>query len=665
MTATAVTAADAEPQALIASDRPGPVIVIGSGPVGIRFVQELLARNPEAPIALFGNEPYAPYNRVQLSSVLAGEIRRDAIDYPLPDGDLHPKFEYINRAIRHIDVDSHTVTDALGQTHGYSTLVLATGSRAFVPNIPGIRQAGVYTFRNLKDTDALYARLSSAKHIVVVGGGLLGIEAARALCRFNTRITLVHQGDRLMNRQLDATAAGQLAQKLREAGIDIILNSGVRVVHGMNRAEAVTLRDGEKLNCDTVLFCTGISCNLELAREAGIKTGRGISINELLQTSAPDVYAIGECSEFNQQVFGFAGPGLDQAAVVADILNGGHSRYLGSSASSRLKVVDEQVFSTGDVADFTRHGLQREIIFQKGDSYRKLVVHRSRLIGILGIGDWPELPRIQELYQQQRKLLPWQLWLFRLKGRLWLNEAAGDARSWPATAVVCQCNNIDQGALMSAIGGGCNSLATLSERTRAGSVCGSCKPLLQQLLGDRAAPEKDKARTTVLGGSVIAILVALIVLLAPALAVPDSAQQPVPLAGIWNDGFWKQVTGFTLLGLSAVGLLMSLRKRINSHRLGDFAYWRAAHIVLGVLCVSLLILHTGFHLGVHLNRYLMVNFLLVTALGAGAGIAVAVGHRLSPAKSLSVRKNLAWIHLLVSWPLPLLLGMHILSVYYF
>ncbi len=665
MSAVAVPTMEPKPQSLQASDTLGPVVVIGSGPVGMRFVQELLQRYPHARVTLFGDEPYAPYNRVQLSSVLAGDVGRDAINYDLPDTADYPNFAFISQTIAAIDTEAQTVIDQSGQQYAYAKLILATGSRPFLPNIPGIHQHGVYTFRNLRDTDALYARLSRAKHIVVVGGGLLGIEAARALCRFNTRITLIHQGSRLMNRQLDDEAANRLADKLRAGGIDIVLNSGVRVVHGMNRVEGVTTRDGDRIDCDTVLFCTGIACNMEMARDAGIKTARGIVVDEQLQTSVPDVYAIGECSEFRQQVYGFAAPGLDQAAVAAEVLSGGSAQYLGSSASSRLKVVNEPVFSSGEVTDFARHGRQREIVFRQDSTYRKLVVHNGRLIGLLGIGDWPELPRIQELYQQQRPLLPWQLWWFRLRGRLWWNDAAGDARTWPAKAVVCQCNGVEQGVLVEAIAGGCDSLASLSDTTRAGSACGSCKPLLNQLLGNEAPPDKDKAWATVLISSIAALIVALAVITIPGLMVPDSVQEPVPLGGIWNDKFWKQVTGFSLLGLSAVGLLMSLRKRLGLERLGEFAYWRALHIVLGLFCVGLLIAHTGFHLGSNLNRYLMIDFLLVIGLGAFAGIAVAASHRMSPAAGLKLRKTLSKVHLLVSWPLPMLLAMHILSVYYF
>lgn len=661
----ATPAQEVQQQPLIASDQLGPVIVVGSGPVGIRFVQELLVRKPDADVKLFGDEPYAPYNRVQLSSVLAGDIKRDAITYTLPDSAKHPHFSYLVSAIESIDTEQRTVTDAQGNRYHYGKLVLATGSRPFIPNIPGINQRGVYTFRNLRDADSLYARLSSAKHIVVVGGGLLGIEAARALRRFNTRITLVHQGDKLMNRQLDEEAARRLQHKLQDCGIDIILNSGVRVVHGMNRVEAVTTRNGDKLDCDTVLFCTGISCNSELALDAGIKTARGIVVDDELRTSDPHVFAIGECSEFNQQIFGFAGPGLDQAAVAADALCGGRSRYYGSSASSRLKVVNEEVFSTGEVNEFNRHGRQREIVFRRGDIYRKLVVYNGKLIGLLGIGNWPELPRLQELFQQQRPVYPWQLWQFKLNGRLWFNDSAGDARTWPATAIVCQCNSINQGEIVAAIETGCSTLPALADTTRAGSVCGSCKPLLNQLLGSEAPAEKEKGWLTILLSSIAALLVGVLVVGLPALTVPGSVQDSTPLGGIWNDKFWKQVTGFTLLGLSAVGLLMSLRKRINSKRLGDFAYWRAFHIVLGMACVSLLIAHTGFHLGSNLNRYLMVNFLLVIGLGAVAGIVIALSHRLKPASSIRWRKTLSWVHLLVSWPLPLLLAMHILSVYYF
>ncbi len=650
---------------LVNTDNYPRIVVIGSGPTGMRFVHEMLARQPDANITLFGNEPYAPYNRVQLSSVLAGDVDRNDIALDMPDVTKYPNFQFVICAIKQISPESRQITDTLDRNYYFERLVIATGSRPFVPNIPGIEQTGVYTFRNLKDTDALYARLSSSKHIVVVGGGLLGIEAARALQRLNTKVTLIQQSDRLMNRQLDDEASSQLLEKLQALDINVMLSSGVRVVHGMNRVEAITTRAGEKIACDTVLFCTGITTNSELAREAKLKIGKGIVVNDQLKTSDENIFAIGECCEFNGQTYGLVAPGLEQAAIVADVITGGQSHYAGSQQQSRLKVVGEHVVSQGEITDFPRYGSEREMIYRADGIYRKLVIRRGRLVGMLGIGDWPELPRIQELLQQNRRVMPWQLWWFRTKGKLWLNDASNDVNLWPKAAIVCQCNSVCQGTLVEAIENGCTTREALSEATGAGTVCGSCKPLLQQLTGYQGPPEKEKAWPLVLMSSLVALAVAALIYFIPGFVIPDTVQENAPLQQYWNDKFWKQVSGFTLLGLSAIGLLMSIRKRINSARLGEFAFWRIFHIVLGLLCVSILIIHTGFHLGSNLNQYLMINFLLVIGLGAIAGMSVAMSHHLKPAQSQSVRKGLAWLHLLVSWPLPILLIAHITTVYYF
>ena len=178
------------------------IIVIGSGPVGIRVVQEVLKRKPFASVLLIRNEPFQPYNRVQLSSLLAGEIDRDDIDLPLPNSSLYPHFNYVISTVKRVDIENKSLVDASGESYRFDQLVFATGARAHVPNIQGVEQTGVYTFRNLKDTEFLYARVTRARHVVVVGGGLLGLEAARALSRLNTQVTLVQQASRLMNRQL-------------------------------------------------------------------------------------------------------------------------------------------------------------------------------------------------------------------------------------------------------------------------------------------------------------------------------------------------------------------------------------------------------------------------------------------------------------------------------
>jgi nitrite reductase (NADH) large subunit len=643
------------------------IIVVGAGPVGIRFTQELLKHQPEAEVLMMSNEPYRPYNRVQLSAFLAGDVERDQLDLDIPL-EHQPNVSFENAKVDHIDSNNKCITDKLGRTFHYDKLVIATGSRAFLPNIDGRDLSGVFLFRNIKDAEHLYARIHSARHIIIVGGGLLGCEAAKALSRYNTQVTLVQQATRLMNKQLDDFGADLLQQKLASFGINIITNDGVRKVHGESRVTGVDTRTGQHIECDTVLFCAGISPNIDLARDAKIKVARGIVVNDQMQTSVHDIYAIGECAEHAGQTYGIVNPGFEQAAVAAAHITGSLPEYKGSISVSRLKVVGEQVCSMGEVADIQERMRQKESTYydKKAGLYRKVITQKGRLVGAMAVGEWPEMNRVQALFLSGAKVHWWQHWIFKSSGKLWFTDEDADVSTWSEETLVCQCNALSRGVLTQAIEGGCQTLEALQQTTKAGTVCGSCKPLLQQLyLGESTQSEKEIAWLPVMVFSLLAVIAATIIASIPGLTVADSVQTQGWFEQIWNDGFYKQVTGFTLLGLSVIGLLMSLRKRIKSEKLGQFAYWRLLHIVLGALCALVLIFHTGFHTGENLNQLLIFNFLGVLLLGATAGFVVSWSHKLKPTRAMKLRKFWAWTHIVVTWPLPALLMTHILTVYYF
>lgn len=643
------------------------IIVIGSGPVGMKFVQEVLKRHPTANIKVFGNEPYQPYNRVQLSSVLAGETSREAIQIELPSAKIYPFFSFIISSIREIDGAGKSILDSHGNWHSFDYLVIATGARAHKPNIPGIEKTGVYTFRNLKDTDALYSRISRSRHVIVVGGGLLGLEAARGLLRHGTKVTVIQQGQRLMNQQLDDTAAAMLQQKVEALGIGVITQAGVGKILGDDRVSGVETRNGDVIHCDTVLLCAGIKPNLALARDARITVGTGITVDDHLQTSTEDIFAIGECCEHRGLTYGLVSPGYEQAAVLADYLLTGQAQYVGSQTVTRLKVVGESVCSMGEVAELPYRPYQKELTFGGVGKtvYRKIVLLRGKIIGAVGFGEWPELRRIQEAFQNGRSISPLQQIMFRLTGRLWSSAGDEAVASWSDSVVVCQCNNVSVGELKWAMGQGALTSAALSSVTGAAKVCGSCQPLLVNLCGQKEKALQDKAWLPVLLGSLIALAFVTIISLVPAIPVSDTVQRPNFLETYWNDKFWKQVTGFSLLGMSLVGLLMSVKKRWLQKLFGDFSYWRLLHVVLGTVCAVTLVAHTGLHLGENLNQLLMLDFLVVLTLGALAGAVVALGHTLDSKAYARLRGFWAWLHILASWPLPLLLAIHILTVYYF
>lgn len=643
----------------------GKVIVVGSGPVGMRFVDELLRRQPQANIHLFGNEPFKPYNRVQLSALLSGDKKLDAIALELPCDEAHPNFVFTVAAIKCIDTTAKTVEDNLGNHHRFDHLILATGARAHVPNISGNQAQGVYTFRNMTDTQALYSRLASARHVVVAGGGVLGVEAARGLLRLNTKVTLIQQGSRLMNRQLDDEAATMLTKKLEADGVRVITDSGVREIYVDGRVTGVRIYSGEELQCDTVVLSAGIRPNIELARNSGLKTAQGIVVDDQLRTSCDSIHAIGECSEHRGKTYGLVTPGLEQAAIVAELLSGGEPVYTGSTTISRLKVIGEDVVSLGEVSELIEWSRQRTICFRQKQKniYRKLVVYKGRLVGAVGYGDWPEFTRVQEAFQSGRTFWPWQLLWFWVSGRLWLLESAGNVKEWPANAIVCQCNQITQGQLIEAQLAGADSVNCLSQKTRAGTACGSCKPLLAELVG--SVQEKVQSWQGLLLFSLLAIVAVGLMIFMPESEVALSVQVERSFEKIWNDKTWKQITGFTLLGVVTVGMLMSLRKRFDWQWMGNYGGWRLLHALLGAGGAALIVFHTGFHLGDNLNRLLMLCFLTVLVMGALAGVVTGLSHTLSPARAQSVQKSWSFFHLLAAWPLPVLLALHILSVYYF
>jgi len=571
--------------------------------------------------------------------------------------------------VESIDLNLKRIVDSNNQTHNFDKLVLATGARAFIPNISGTDQSGVYSFRSLRDAESLYARTSRAKHIIIIGGGLLGIETAKALLKNNTKVTIVQQGTHLMNKQLDAQAAELLAKNLADLGIRVITNTGVRHIKGDGRVSGVILRNREFIECDTVLFCSGISPNMEIARAARLRVNRGISVNDKMQTSHEDVYAIGECCEHAGLTYGIVNPGYEQAAVLAQTIRGHDVNYRGSLQSCSLKVIDTPVRSFGQVINYTRTPLHREIVFQKGNHYRKIITNNGILTGGIVVGEWDEYLPALETFQQGRKVALYQRLLFKLTGRLFVRQINNDITQWPSSSVVCQCNCVTQGALMSALRADCKTVCDLSNKTKAGTVCGSCKPLLSQLVANKTGQTlerlKEWAWAPMLIVSLLAFIIALTVLLIPGLETGSSVSKPAPFEFFWNDKYWKQVSGFTLLGLSAVGLFMSLRKKIKNPKFGQFAHWRMLHIALGLVSSVMLFFHSGLHLGENLNRLLMLDFLLVIALGSFAGLVVALSHRLPVNQAQGVRKFWSWAHILVTWPLPILLAAHIFTVYYY
>lgn len=650
-------------------------MVVGSGPVGVRFVQELHRRDPSQRVVLYNSEHWAPYNRVKLTAFLAGDIDAGAL---ANDPALAPEFVELRPHCSVIDIhaDRREVIDATGRVQPYSRLVLATGSRARIPDIPGIGQQNVFGLRSLSDVHRLQARQARSRDTLVLGGGLLGLEAARALHRMGTRVTLVDHNPRLLMNQLDDRVSRRLLQHVEKLGINVVLGDPVSRFHGEGRVTAASLRSGIRLACDTVVVAAGIRAVTELAVLAGVAIGRGIRVDDRMRSSNPDILAIGECAEHRERTYGLVAPGFEQAAVAAHEVAGADDRaaYTGSLDVSRLKVLDLPVFSIGRVTERDRLERAATLRYRSDDGTieRALVLEDGILVGAMAVGPCPEAGRLQEAVLLRRKISLLQKLAFRREGLLW-PEAEIAVASWPAEAVVCQCNGVTRGALTTAMTSGCNSVDALAACTRASTVCGSCRPLLVELLGQPPVVAAPRAQRPLLVAALLALLLALALHLLPGLPYVTSVQGGAGWDPLWRDNFYKQVSGYSVVALAMAGLLISLRKRMTAAGTGllarllrtDFAGWRLAHVVLGLLALLALWVHTGGRSGHHLDAWLLAAFGLALLTGAATGTLAALEQRMTPRVARRWRARGFAAHTWPLWPVPALLCMHIFKTYFY
>ncbi|MEM7258803.1 MAG: FAD-dependent oxidoreductase, partial [Pseudomonadota bacterium] len=651
------------------------VIVIGAGPVGMRVVEQLLEKGvPASEILQLGGEAYEPYNRVKLSSLLAGETNLAGIAQPSFAG-IDAGRTRLGCTVVGVDRSRCTVTDREGNVYGYRRLVLATGSTPKLPEISGINKKGVYTFRDLSDAYQLAARKIRSRHTVVLGGGLLGLEAARAMAQFNTQVTVIEWSSILMVRQLDDRASALLQKKLAALGIRCLTGQTVVEVNGRHALSGVTLRGGGTITCDTVVVATGINPNIDLARSAGLSVGKGVRVNNQLQTNDPSIYAVGECCEYNGTIYGLLAPGLEHADVAANAVSrslgalpvSSVGAYSGSVTATNLKVAGVDVCSFGRTGHEEPESQLQKLVFDDEELgvYRKLFLFRGRLVGAISIGSWPEVSRVRQASRQSVHLYPWQRWQFKNSGQLWGADNARDVSNWRSGEVVCQCMGVSKGQLTSAMGTENCSVDQLRLETGAASVCGSCEPLLQALVGGNASPTKDNASTTLASIGFVCLVFCILVFVSPPLPYASSVQSAFSIDWLWRDSYYKQVTGFGLLLVSVLLATISLRKRVDDFKSGTYGGWRIAHVLSAVVVIALLLAHTGLRAGSNLNLILMICFTGLIGAGALAGIAVGIQHRLSPSTVRVIKQQSLFWHVLLLIPLPAVLGFHVLKTYWF
>ncbi len=365
------------------------LVVIGNGMAGMRTVEELLALDDTLyDITVFGAEPHGNYNRIMLSPVLAGEKTLDDIMINTPQWyAAHGITLHAGNPVMRIDRGCREVVAASGLRVPYDRLLLATGSDPFIIPVPGHDLPGVISFRDIQDVNTMLEAARTQQRAVVIGGGLLGLEAANGLLKQGMDVTVVHLMDSLMERQLDKPAAGLLQQALKDRGIRFCMQAQTEAILGDARVSGIRFKDGQELAADLIVMAVGIRPNIQLAKDSGLHCERGIVVNDAMQTFDPTIYAVGECVQHRQAIYGLVAPLWEQAKVCANHLaQMGIGHYPGSQVSTRLKVTGIDLFSAGD---FIADEGDEEIEFRdlRRGVYKKLVLRHGRIAGAVLYGD--------------------------------------------------------------------------------------------------------------------------------------------------------------------------------------------------------------------------------------------------------------------------------------
>ena len=480
------------------------LVVIGNGMAGMRTVEELFKHDAgrRYHVTVFGAEPHVNYNRIMLSSVLAGDKSLDEIVINAREWyDANGIRLFTGDAVTAIDREAKMVTAASGISVCYDRLLIATGSRPLAPPIPGLGLPGVCAFRDIADVDKMLAAARTYRRAVVIGGGLLGLEAAWGLKQRGMSVALVHLMPTLMERQLDA-AAGQLLQRdLDRRGIAFFTDGQTEEILGTERAEGVQLADGRSIPADLVVLAIGIRPNIDLARAAGLEVNRGIVVFDDMRTSDPEIFAVGECVEHRGEVFGLVAPLWDQAKVCAARLAGDDTVVYASQAlSTSLKITGVDVFSAGALMAADESDDEITLRDDSRGLYKKIVLRDSKLVGAVLYGDVGDGQWYLQLMRERVDVSGLRERL--VFGRAFAEGVTGkpsgpDFAAMPDETQICGCNGVSKGAIVSAIQD--KKLASLSEvraHTKASASCGQCTSLVEGLLAFAAGVDAKPSKKT-------------------------------------------------------------------------------------------------------------------------------------------------------------------------
>lgn len=457
------------------------LVLVGNGMAGVRCIEEIVKHDPDRfEIVIFGREPHVNYNRILLSAVLQGNTSFEHII--LNDRKWYEERNiqlFTGESVIKIDPENQMIKTDKDREFQYDKLIIATGSVPFLLPIPGNEKEGVLTFRTLEDCQKMIDISKHHKKAVVIGGGLLGLEAAKGLLNLGMEVSVVHIASLLMERQLDPTAARMMQTELESQGMNFLLEKATQEITGQSRIQGLRFTDGTEIEADLVVMAAGVRPNIQLAQDSRIDTNRGILVNDYMETNTPNIYAVGECVEHRGIVYGLVKPLYEQGKVLAEHICGlACDGYEGSILSTQLKISGIDVFSIGQIQDDAKTKAVK-VINELERVYKKAVFQGNKLVGAVLFGDTNDAARILDITSKQKALSDEE------RAELFKPSITGDSRiaSMLPNSMICNCNGVTKQAIIEAVQK--EELTTVEQIkacTKASGSCGGCKPLVADLL---------------------------------------------------------------------------------------------------------------------------------------------------------------------------------------